>query len=493
MVEPENKGIADLWRAPLYPCLLALGFKLFGSHDIVVICVTGFCYILLVFTVYLLARFHCSSYTAFVTALLVLVLPEISWYAISCLREPLFSLIFFLTAYSIWQKKNPYLLGFLCALTYLTRYNFVFFIPPFLAYIYSKCSSKKERFSYLGKWILAFVITLSPWMLRNVSLNQKPLFTLQHYELALFTPVYPHYTAYRSLDTPKTMDFLQKYPDLVWQKTFYYGLLNYWPQAFHLSPLSHKNIFRAFNFTGVEKEDVSPPDKTLSDLWQVHNNRFSLFLLSTFFFLFCIWILSAFQNQKNSNTKEKAFRDYFLFALIFGGLLQFICLLPIHPVARHFVSFAPFIIFYMMQKLEKESSWFAQRKTLSKAVFFLLIILGLLQLFFSKGFSSSFLSSLEQEKKIWLEKVPSSDYIMTNIPFPLSWKSERKVIWLPFMKSDYHKLEKKLGKIRYLYLHRKGYSTWVNTDPKLQTYLLKHYRLIYQTSFSEFYQKIEAR
>lgn len=186
----ESGYFPDLWRPPLFPLILALFFKFFSPDEHIILAVSGIFFILLTPLVYLLGKTLYNSMVGVLASLLTLAIPEIVIYSTNCLTESLFCCLFLLACYCVCQKKSPWVSGVICGLCYLTRYNFIFFIPPFLWYGFNK--DKKDSITFSGKLLVAFLITISPWIARNVYAQQKPFFSLQYYEVALFTPEYPH-------------------------------------------------------------------------------------------------------------------------------------------------------------------------------------------------------------------------------------------------------------------------------------------------------------
>ena len=190
----------NLWRGPLWPLFLAGCFKLFGATDPVVAAAGGFFYLAAIPPLFLLGRIIMSATTSFLSCLLYLFSPLALFYSISGMTE---SMALFLMACWIYLLfKAPgrgslffLLTGGVAGLFYLARYNALVFLPLSLLYLWFFDREKgriPKLIIYLGGWLLV----VSPWLWRNFQLLGNPFFSLQSYELAMFTPSYPDYTLY---------------------------------------------------------------------------------------------------------------------------------------------------------------------------------------------------------------------------------------------------------------------------------------------------------
>lgn len=226
----------NIWRAPLWPLFLALCFRFFPASDTVVAAAGGFFYLLALFPLFFLAREIIGHTAGFFACLLYIFSPLALFYSLSGMTEPLALFLMLLTTYLLLKApgrgKAFFLLsGAAAGLFYLARYNSIVFLPLFCLYLWWStpfANRLPKLMLFLGGWLLV----TSPWLWRNYALTGNPFFSLQSYELAMFTPSYPDYTLYMLPQALDVKAFLLQHPGEMLVKikeglvTFYKGTLD---------------------------------------------------------------------------------------------------------------------------------------------------------------------------------------------------------------------------------------------------------------------------
>ncbi|MCL4439103.1 MAG: glycosyltransferase family 39 protein, partial [Firmicutes bacterium] len=225
-----NKGglpHPDLWRAPLWPAVLGLFIRLFGATEQAIAIGSGSFFIAGAGMVFLLAKDLFNRQVALISALLYILSAQNLLNSISGMTETISAFMMVLTVYLIVAPKlqniwGDILAGVVLGLFYLTRYNAILFLPFFALFLwYRRFQSSRdtgfranEARRVPGIWpviryLLAFALVISPWLIRNYLLMGSPLFSLQKYEPAMFTASYPGYSMYMTLHKIDVIGFLQ--------------------------------------------------------------------------------------------------------------------------------------------------------------------------------------------------------------------------------------------------------------------------------------------
>ena len=79
-------------------------------------------------------------------------------------------------------------------LFYLTRYNALVFLPFLALFRAYQCPGK--RAVAVLRVLAGFLLATLPWLIRNTIIFGNPFFSLQKYEIAMFTKTYPDYLMY---------------------------------------------------------------------------------------------------------------------------------------------------------------------------------------------------------------------------------------------------------------------------------------------------------
>ena len=205
----------NLWRAPLWPLILGLVLRFFPATDGVVAVTTGFFFLAGLILLYLLALRLADIQLAVTSALIYIFNPHNLHFSSSGMTEPLalFLLllwIYLLTLDSSHSTRGDYLVGAAGGLFYLARYNGLLFLP--LVGFYWWLRRREKGWQPLVRYLGGFLLPTAPWFLRNLYLFGNPIFSLQKFEIPMFTSVHPTYSLYMDLIPPHVLGFIRTYP-----------------------------------------------------------------------------------------------------------------------------------------------------------------------------------------------------------------------------------------------------------------------------------------
>jgi 4-amino-4-deoxy-L-arabinose transferase-like glycosyltransferase len=227
----------DIWRAPLWPLILAVFQLVFGFIDEASALAGGCCFIAGACLTFLLGRRWFNIPVALAATALYICSGQLASFSISGLTEPLsvsLMLLFFFVLTAAFPGKwwKPLFAGLVGGIFYLARYNALLFLPPALIYLYLTSRQDGSGTRYRNKansgwrhaaaltavFLFAFLLATGPWLMRNYRLAGNPFFSLQKYEPAMFTETYPGYSLYRSTEAIDVAGFLLTHPDEIMVK-----------------------------------------------------------------------------------------------------------------------------------------------------------------------------------------------------------------------------------------------------------------------------------
>ncbi len=410
-----HKGLPhpDLWRAPMWPAAIALFIKVFGAIDQAVALAAGFFYLAAVPLVYLLARRLFNNAVAIGTSLVYIFSAQNLHFSTAGLTEPM--ALFMLTAviFIMYMQyfRNPLgdmLLGLTAGLFYLARYNALLFIPVIAVvwYVLRKPAGLKAGL----RFVIAFCLTVLPWMWRNYALMGSPLFSLQKYEPVMFTETYPGYTLYTMFEKVNVAEFLMSHSAEIWTK-----IGQNWQEFIY-------NIF-APSFTGISAA------------------LFGLFLLS---------LLLPF------GEKQRYLRPLLL--ICFG--LQLAALMVIHFIPRLFFMFAPFYIMYGLAAVEYLLGLFSKKRSvtlISMSLLTALFIFANLPNWSGPNVDKPLIRDYSASIKKVTLLAKKGDLILSNDGHILAWYGNRYAAKLPYRTDMLPELEK-LAPVKLIYLS--GRMSW---------------------------------
>lgn len=172
-------GEIIMWRAPLYPALLSILYRIFGEIDNWAILIVHA--LLDALTAVLIWRIGSQLFSepiGIFAALVYAIHPLSAYYTLRFMPEPFFALILtVLAAALVWtfSQQRPWrflLVGILGAVATLVK-PVALGLVPLLALLLGLriLPSRGQTIAAVGYLMLGFVIALAPWTLRNYSLT----------------------------------------------------------------------------------------------------------------------------------------------------------------------------------------------------------------------------------------------------------------------------------------------------------------------------------
>lgn len=161
------------YRPPLFPSLLAIGFRLFGASLKRGLILNQVFVVLLIPLAFLLGSLLCNSRCGIIAAILVAFWPHGFFFGSFLLTEPLFALLQLIT-FGLLVKfaltPSPYLAaaaGIAAAGSFLSRTSFSFILACIgLWFLWLPQKRRKWRLAMV--FFGSFLFGVSPWILRNL-------------------------------------------------------------------------------------------------------------------------------------------------------------------------------------------------------------------------------------------------------------------------------------------------------------------------------------
>ncbi len=371
----------DYWRPPLYPLMICLAYSLAGVKESAGVLVSGFFFILLAPAMYLFGRRVSGRSVGVAAAALVIFLPQMWNYSLHALTEMSFAFLLALLLYALYVGANPFVTGLVFGLCYLHRYNALVYLPAVLWFLLVVDRYKWRETALFGAG--ALLVSL-PWLIRNTVLTGNPMFSLQKYEVAMFTKTYPGYYLYATFDPVGPIAMLtHHFGDLV---TKYVRGLNYLTGEIPL--LTHPAVM-----------------------------------------LFFFASLLAFRIQRRLR--------FLLYTLCIMMVLQMHLVAIVHPLIRLFVPFIPLIALFAViafDRLLRLAPWPRARPWLMGAA-----VLAVAATSVGKGWNTDYKSiwSKDGEEIEYLRQLPSESVVVTDQPWELAWKADLVSVLAPARYADF--------------------------------------------------------
>lgn len=253
----------ELGFQPLHPLATAVLFILGGATDKMAGLASGIPFLLCAPLVYFYARRLFGSGAALVALVLyatsvVLLQVSISGQEVSLLGLLLTAM--FGTLYLAYERPRSERLwvgvsGVLAGLCVLTKDLYI--VAFVIAVSFLWLTIPKRKWQAIGILTAAFIITTSPWLVRNWHLTGDPFFSLRKWELVMMTDTFPGQQAYREFERPyltPTQFIVSKPRDLIKKAQRNLTLLTGYVQnlpnpfilAFFLAAILHRFPDRAF-------------------------------------------------------------------------------------------------------------------------------------------------------------------------------------------------------------------------------------------------------
>jgi len=212
-----HKGIPTSFRTPVYPVFLYLTYKVFGYNHTPVKYIQALLHGIMVMLLYLIGRHIFDRVTALIASSYIACYKPFLYINNMILSEPLFIFLVVLSIYLVIRiihgdhVVSPMLTGIVTSLGAMCRtalVPFVFFFIPLIFFIHryhSAPGSRRKKIRSLfginrGSPIniivivfIFFILTASPWIIRNYMVQGEFLFTDTHGGWVVWQKYIPFY------------------------------------------------------------------------------------------------------------------------------------------------------------------------------------------------------------------------------------------------------------------------------------------------------------
>ena len=184
------------WAAPVYPCIIAGAFKIFGLYT------RAAAFAMLVFnslfasltcwTIYLIGTRVYNEQVGRASAWTWAVFPYVIYWPVRIIWEVSFST--FLLSLALWltirmadsaRRRDWIIYGLLWGLILLTNTTLVTMLPFFLAWIIYRAPQLSRQYSGLALTLLVAVLCITPWTIRNYQVFGRFIFIRDNLPLEL--------------------------------------------------------------------------------------------------------------------------------------------------------------------------------------------------------------------------------------------------------------------------------------------------------------------
>jgi len=396
-----------LVRPPLYPLLVAISQKIFGPVGFASLAVNILAFSAIPPSIYYLGRQFFDRYVALTSGALIIFNYQLIRYSIGGLTEPLYTLFFILLIIAIFKDRYV-LAGFFLGLSYLTHYSTQLLVPGVVLLILVNSSQIRDRIYNTGITGFITVLTTSPWLIRNLIIAGDPFFSLQRYEVVMFTQTYPARTLYRLFEPISVSEFIINNPTEMVVK-FIQGL-----QALYIGiPSLHQN-----------------------------------------------WIiipLAAIGLYHSKFDKKRA-----LLVGIAGMIaIQFVMLASISPLSRLFIRFSPIIVLFSSVGIiaivdrfnpKIESNLFRIPEISQRSLVLFIVVIVIIPNIFAMALLNPTSEYVAEEQETFNEiksETPEDAVIISNTPWTISWFADRVAIWMPAKEET---INEEMSDVDYIYV-----------------------------------------
>ncbi|MGQ9732517.1 MAG: glycosyltransferase family 39 protein [Candidatus Zipacnadales bacterium] len=423
----------DLVHAPLHPLWMALFFKLGQPAAKTAAWSCGVAYLLTLPLLYLLAVRLFDRRTALLAVALYAVNYLSLEYAVSGLEVSLATLLVTLATLALQIHLNKgerpawptaAWCGAALALCFLVKYLYLVLLLPVLTIVLLR--SGQRRWTEMCVCLLAFLVVVLPWGVRNMQVAGNPLFTLEAAELVSNTLTYQGEAVYRTcVDLPNGLAFLASHPTEAWAK---------------LRPMLLSIYDSIPNLGGP--------------------------FLAGFFFAAILMPLR----------EDRALRDlryvHYAWIVLVGGTLCFLSadprlLVPLSPLVM-IIGSATFLKL-LVSLVERIPGPKHKRQALTGGLTALLTICSFPVIAMTVTWVQRPKASTENITAVCARLTRQKVHpLYTDQPWTLAWYGDLDAIWLPQTEDDLHALEEAIGPVPYLVLsplitrisEEEGLATW---------------------------------
>ncbi|GAB4346811.1 MAG: hypothetical protein Kow0099_28360 [Candidatus Abyssubacteria bacterium] len=383
-IDPRIEDHPDCWRDPLFPLMVCAVYLVTGAREHGGVLVSGLFFVLLAPLSYLFARNMCGRAAGISASLVTMILPQMWDYSLHALTEMPFAFMLAALLYALHAGASPMLTGIVFGLCYLTRHNAIVFLPVVIWYLVAVDARTRRE---MGRFAVGALAVALPWLVRNAVVTGNPLFSLQNFNLAMFTETYPGYTIYASFDRVNVFATLWEHPGEMFEK--YTRGLNY--LTGELVSLTHPLILLSFVGGAL-----------------------------------------AFRAARRSR--------FLLYALLIMIMIQFhlvaASVSPVESLNRYFVPFIPvivaFAVFALFQRLPMNPQLWALQVLMAVLVVVVIAISD------DPGWNINYgaIRAIGEEEVEYIRRLEEGP-VVTDQPWELAWKADRIAIWAPARYSDF--------------------------------------------------------
>ncbi len=181
----ELGNLSTAWVAPIYPYILSVVFKIFGIYSkgsaFTILLINSLFSSLTTIVIYYIAKTTINRSVGLLSAIEFAFYPPAIWHSINTIWNTALStfliavlVFYFLNTYQRLNNGKSVVCGVLMGLTALTNPIIMAFYPFCFLWLYTKLrNSAANVFMYITLMTISFIITLSPWLVRNYIVFDK--------------------------------------------------------------------------------------------------------------------------------------------------------------------------------------------------------------------------------------------------------------------------------------------------------------------------------
>ena len=413
---PRLANHPDLIYPPLFPLWEAMWLKWMGLSERAIPLADGAWLFITGLALLLIGNAWFGPRVGATAAILYILNASMLSYAAGGVETPMlaFELLVLFAAVASFVNDSPKrlwkaaLIGALAAALYLTKYVWgLAFLPAVIAIFLG--TPARHRFKLAAICVFAFVLVTAPWLVRNTLVAGNPFFSFRWLESVMHTRTYPGNTLYRTFTTA--------YP--------------HWLLFAVTSP--REVLMKARTGTMVVYADA-------------------LLAAGPYVGAFFIAAILVVIGTRGFEVARYVF--YATYLLVIAALL---ILFPAPRLTAPIASVATLIGVAFFTKLLSAIAEGAPEKRRNRIMLTGLVVLGILQAIptiqrLSAGRPASAVRT--DQVRMAARQVASliDGPVVTDVPWPVAWFGEKQAIWLPTTLDDLHKIEDRVGPVKWLLL-----------------------------------------
>jgi 4-amino-4-deoxy-L-arabinose transferase-like glycosyltransferase len=177
-----QKDIPSVDYEPLYPWLMNVAYSMSGPNWLALTIMQALLHLLTSFLIFKTCSALWNPVAGCMAGIYHSFYPYLFTYSLSVYDTTLFVFLLVTATYFILANNHKLfhfiIAGIVIGLAFLTRATIITFLPPFILFIlyaFTKKSGIKNALTRIGVLMLACIITLAPWLIRNYGLTGKIL------------------------------------------------------------------------------------------------------------------------------------------------------------------------------------------------------------------------------------------------------------------------------------------------------------------------------